>query len=128
MRFWRFVPLVALGLALTVAAQADDMRGGPIRTVLTVAEKPIPVDVTWLQSGGVVMLKIVSAGPIESEVRGKTLEEAQKLADKFVGARTAVAANGQLMLWFRMVGWNKPFTANDLTIGANPAAPPVSAN
>jgi hypothetical protein len=128
MRYWRFIPLAAAGFALTVAASASDVRGGPIRAVLTVAEKPIPVDVTWLQSGGVVMLKIVSAGPIEADVRGKTLEEAQKLVDKFVGARTAVAANGQLMMWFRMVGWRKPFTANDLTVGANPAAAPASTN
>jgi hypothetical protein len=122
MRYWRLILLAAAGLALTVAAGAADKRGGPVRTTLTVAEKPIEVDVTWLQSGGVVMLKVVSADPIEADQRDKTVEEAQKLVDKFVGARTAVAANGQLMLWFRMVGWNKPFTANDLTIGTKPAS------
>lgn len=121
----RWVPIALASLALLGAAEAADTRGGPIRTVLTVSQKPIPVDVTWLQSGGVVMLKVVSAQPLETDKRDKTLEEAQKLVDKFVGARAALGGNGQLMLSFKMVGWQKPFTANDVTIGAPRPAPPA---
>jgi hypothetical protein len=125
---WLAVPALAASLAFIGAAQAGDTRGGPIRTVLTVAEQPIPVDVTWLQSGGVVMLKIVSAKPLEPDERDKTLQGAQKLVDKFVGARAAVGTKGQLMMSFRMVGWRKPFTANDLTVGTNPAVPATGTN
>jgi hypothetical protein len=116
----RWCLILLAGLVLADPSVARDKRGGPVRTMLTGAEQPIPVDVTWLQSGGVVMLKIVSANPLETDKRDKTVEEAQKLVEKFVGARATLRGNGQLMMSFRMVGWTKPFTANDLAIAAPP--------
>jgi hypothetical protein len=121
-------PAIAAAFIFAASAHAAETRGGPVRTVLTVAEQPLDVDVTWLQSGGVVMLKIVSAKPLETAKREQTLADAQKLVEKFVGARALLGGNGQLLMSFRMVGWRKTFTANDLTVGANTALPVPSAN
>lgn len=86
-----------------------------MRTVLTVADEKLDVDVTWLQTGGVVLLKIVSAKPIPEHKRDDLLPAARTLLGGKVGSKVMISETGKLVGSYRLTGWKKLFEASDLT-------------
>ena len=91
--------------------------GGPVRTILTVSNEKFDVDVTWLQTGGVVLLKIVSADPVPEDKRADILAAARKLFASG-GNKIMISDAGKLVGSYRLTGWTKPFSADVLTSGA----------
>jgi len=108
------VALMAL-LLLSGVAFAQPKAGGPVRGAMTVGDSKLAVDVSWLQDGGVVLLKIVSAEPIPEAERAARLEAAKKLFAAKPGSRVTLTKQGQLMAMLRLTGWKKPFTADAIT-------------
>ena len=88
--------------------------GGPVRATLTVGDLPLAVDVSWYQSGGVVILKIVSDAPLLRDERDAVLAAAESMVIGRTGGRAAIATTGQLMLGLKLSGWTRSFTAADL--------------
>src|SRR5687767_49229 len=90
--------IVAILLCLwAVPALAVESRGGPVHTVLTVAQVKLDVDVTWLQTGGVVLLKIVSTEPVPAEKRDTLLPAARELLGGKAGAKVMISQTGKLV-------------------------------
>ncbi len=87
---------------------------------MTIGESKLAVDVSWLQDGGVVLLKIVTAEPIPEDQREARLEAAKKLFAAKPGSRVSLTKQGQLMAMFKLTGWKKPFTADAITGQAGP--------
>lgn len=111
--------IAAILLCLWVSpVWALEGSGGPVRTILTVSHEKLDVDVTWLQTGGVVLLKIVSTEPVPEEKRGDVLEAARQLLGAGAGNKVLISDAGKLVGSYRLTGWTKPFSANDLTMGA----------
>jgi hypothetical protein len=110
--------LIITAALLAPRAEAFESRGGPIRSKLTLDGRLIDVDVTWVQSGGVVILKIVSAKTVKEDERERLLAAAKTRLKDRPGLRAAYTQYGQLMLGFRLTGWKTRFTANDLVKGA----------
>lgn len=112
--------IAAILLCLWVSpVWAVEGSGGPVRTILTVSNERLDVDVTWLQTGGVVLLKIVSTEPVPEEKRGDVLEAARQLlgASASGSNKVLISDAGKLVGSYRLTGWSKPFSANDLTAG-----------
>lgn len=112
--------LLPLSLVFATGASAAETSGGPIATVLTLGGEPLTVNVSWLQSGGVVILQIVSSHPIATELQQAKREAADNLLKGRPGYRASYNANGHLVIGFRITGWTKPFTAEDMGVGARP--------
>lgn len=108
------IALMAL-LLLSGVALAAPKAGGPVRGAMTIGESKLAVDVSWLQDGGVVLLKIVTAEPIPEAERESRLEAAKKLFAGKPGSRVSLTKQGQLMAVFKLTGWTKPFTADAIT-------------
>jgi hypothetical protein len=108
------VAFIALML-LSTAAFAQPKAGGPVRSTMTIGESKLAVDVSWLQDGGVVLLKIVSAEAIPEAERAVRLEAAKKLFAAKPGSRVSLNKQGQLMAMLKLTGWKKPFTADAIT-------------
>ena len=108
------IALMAL-LLLSGAALAAPKAGGPVRGAMTIGESKVAVDVSWLQDGGVVLLKIVTAEPIPEAERDARLEAAKKLFAAKPGSRVTLTKQGQLMAMVKLTGWKKPFTADAIT-------------
>ena len=102
-------------LLLSGGALAEPKPGGPVRGALTIGESKLAVDVSWLQDGGVVLLKIVTAEPVPEAERQARLEAAKKLFAAKPGSRVTLTKQGQLMAMVRLTGWKKPFTAEAIT-------------
>jgi len=102
-------------LLLSGVAFAAPKAGGPVRGAMTVGDSKLAVDVSGLQDGGVVLLKIVSAEPIPEPERAARLEAAKKLFAAKPGSRVTLTKQGQLMAMLRLTGWKKPFTADAIT-------------
>jgi hypothetical protein len=113
------IALMALLLFGGVALAAPK-AGGPVRGAMTIGESKLAVDVSWLQDGGVVLLKIVTAEPIPEDQREARLEAAKKLFAGKPGSRVSLTKQGQLMAMFKLTGWKKPFTADAITGQAVP--------
>ena len=113
------VALIAL-LLLTGVALAAPKSGGPVRSAMTIGETKLAVDVSWLQDGGVVLLKIVSAEAIPEAERTARLEAAKKLFAAKPGSRVSLTKQGQLLAMVKLTGWKKPFTADAITGQAVP--------
>jgi hypothetical protein len=110
--------IVAILLCLWVSpVWAAEGSGGPVRTTLTVANERIDVDVSWLQTGGVVLLKIVSTEAIPEQKRGDLARAASKLLRAGSVNKVLISDTGKLVASYRLTGWDKPFTAEDLTKG-----------
>jgi hypothetical protein len=107
-------------MLLSTAALAQPKAGGPVRGVMTIGESKIAVDVSWLQDGGVVLLKIVSAEAIPEGERAARLEAAKKLFASKPGSRVSLTKQGQIMAMVKLTGWKKPFTADAITGQAVP--------
>lgn len=113
--------IAAILLCLWIGpAWAVEGSGGPVRTMLTVANQTLDVEVTWLQTGGVVQLKIVSIGPVPEDKRNDVLQAARQLLRASAGGsnKVIISDTGKLVGSYRLTGWTKPFSANDLTLGA----------
>ena len=120
--------LLALLAGLSQPLPAATSSGGPVRTSLTIEGARIEVDVSWLQDGGVVILKIVSTDPIAAEKRDDIAIAARKLLGKRPGCKTIVTEVGRLVATYKLTGWTKPFSGDDLTgkaklDGASQSAP-----
>lgn len=112
--------IAAILLCLWIGpAWAVEGSGGPVRTMLTLSSQTVDVEVTWLQTGGVVQLKIVSIEPVPEDKRDDVLQAARQLLRASAGGsnRVIISDTGKLVGSFRLTGWQKPFTANDLAIG-----------
>jgi len=96
-------------------ALAAPKPGGPVRGAMTIGESKLAVDVSWLQDGGVVLLKIVTAEPIPEAEREARLEAAKKLFAAKPGSRVTLTKQGQIMAMLKLTGWKKPFTAEAIT-------------
>ena len=116
----RFAWVACVLAALGGTALAFETSGGPVPTVITLEGKPTPVDVTWAQSDGVVILKIVTARPVPPDEREALITAAMIRLKERPGLRAGYSQLGQLMLGFRLTGWKRPFTADDLTRGYDP--------
>jgi hypothetical protein len=110
-------------MLMAAAACAFETSGGPVPTIITLGGKPTDVDVTWAQSGGVVILKIVTRKPVPPEERDRLLASARQRLGGRPGLRAGYSQFGQLMLGFRLTGWTRPFGVEDLTIGQAAPAP-----
>lgn len=106
--------IAAILLCLWVTPVLAETQGGPVHTILTVAKEKLDVDVTWLQTGGVVLLKIVSTKQVPAEKREATLAAARKLLAGKSGGKVMISDAGKLVGSYRLTGWNKPFTARDI--------------
>lgn len=113
------IALMAL-LLFSGVAMAAPKAGGPVRGAMTIGDAKLAVDVSWLQDGGVVLLKIVTAEPIPEAEREARLEAAKKLFAAKPGSRVSLNKQGQLMAILKLTGWNKPFTADAITGQAVP--------
>lgn len=112
--------IAAILLCLWVSpVWAVEGSGGPVRTMLTVSNETLDVEVTWLQTGGVVQLKIVSTEPVPEAKRSDVLQAMRQLLRASAGGsnKVMISENGKLVGSYRLTGWSKPFTANDLTLG-----------
>lgn len=108
------IALMAL-LLLGGVAIAAPKAGGPVRGAMTIGDAKLAVDVSWLQDGGVVLLKIVTAEPIAEADRPARLDAAKKLFAAKPGSRVSLTQQGQLIAMLRLTGWKKPFTADAIT-------------
>jgi hypothetical protein len=108
------IALMAL-LLFSGVALAAPKPGGPVRGAMTIGESKLAVDVSWLQDGGVVLLKIVTAEPIPEAEREARLEAAKKLFAAKPGSRVTLTKQGQIMAMLKLTGWKKPFTADAIT-------------
>ena len=102
---------------LAGGASAFETTGGPVPTVITLGGKPTEVEVTWAQSGGVVILKIVTRKPVPKDERDTLIASAKERLKDRPGLRAGYSQFGQLMLGFRLTGWTRPFGVKDLTTG-----------
>lgn len=109
----RWFAVLSMIWALALPAMAETI-GGPVRAELTVAANPLKVDITWLQSGGVVMLKIETTDPVPAPERAVLLAAAEALVASRTDGRAAIATNGRLLLGLKLTGWNRSFTREDL--------------
>ena len=112
--------IAAILLCLWVSpAWAVEGSGGPVRTMFTVSNQTLDVEVTWLQTGGVVQLKIVSTEAVPEEKRADVLQAARQLLRASAGGsnKVMISDTGKLIGSYRLTGWTKPFSANDLTLG-----------
>ena len=112
--------IAAILLCLRVSpAWAVEGSGGAVRTMLTVSNETLDVEVTWLQTGGVVQLKIVSTEAVPEGKRADVLRAVRQLLRASAGGsnKVMISDNGRLIGSYRLTGWTKPFSANDLTIG-----------
>ena len=108
------IALIGLML-LSGVALAEQKAGGPVRSAMTVGDSSLAVDVSWLQDGGVVLLKIVSADSIPESDRPARLDAAKKLFVSKPGSHVIVNKQGRLVAMVRLTGWKKPFTADAIT-------------
>ena len=111
---------IVLSLYLTAGAGLAETTGGLVRATLTIDDKPMAVRITWYQSGGVVILKIVSNDPVPQAERGPVLDAAESLVFGRTGGRAAFATTGQLMMGLQLAGWTRKFTAEDLELSEEP--------
>ncbi len=102
-------------LLLGGVALAEPKAGGPVRGAMTIGDAKLAVDVSWLQDGGVVLLKIVSAEAIPEAERAARLEAAKKLFAAKPGSHVILTKQGQLVAMVKLTGWKKPFTADAIT-------------
>jgi hypothetical protein len=109
--------LVAVSMCICVSPSLAEVNGGPVHAVLTVGAKPLAVEVTWYQSGGVVILKIVSDAPLPKSEQQVVLAAASTLLTGRTGGRAAIATTGQLMMGLQLTGWSRSFEAEDLEVG-----------
>jgi len=107
-------------LLLSGTALAEPKAGGPVRGAMTIGESKLAVDVSWLQDGGVVLLRIVSTEAVPESERAARLEAAKKLFAAKPGSRVSLNKQGQLIAILKLTGWNKPFTADAITGQAGP--------
>lgn len=108
------IALMAL-LLLSGVAFAAPKAGGPVRGAMTIGDSKLAVDVSWLQDGGVVLLKIVTAEPVPEDQREARLEAAKRLFAAKPGSRVSLSKQGQLIAIVKLTGWKKPFTADAIT-------------
>lgn len=112
--------IAAILLCLWISpAWAVEGSGGPVRTTLTVSNEKLDVEVTWLQTGGVVQLKIVSTEAVPEEKRDEVLQAVRQLLRASAGGsnKVMISDTGKLIGSYRLTGWTKPFSADDLTSG-----------
>ena len=112
--------------ALTMSAPlsgAFETTGGPVPTIITLGGKRTPVDVTWAQSGGEIILKIVTRKPVPPEERDALMASAKEKLDGRPGLRAGYSQLGQLMLGFRLTGWTRPFAPQDLATSETASGP-----
>jgi hypothetical protein len=112
--------IAAILLCLWVSpVWAIEGNGGPVRTMLTVSNETLDVEVTWLQTGGIVQLKIISLEPVPEEKRTDVLQATRQLLQASAGGsnKVMISDTGRLVGSYRLTGWTKPFSATDLTIG-----------